>query len=122
MAIVRIQINGKEYDIACDDGQEEHLRLLADDVDERVRALIMGAGVNPGEVMSLLLTSLTMSDEILENKKLLQQHNEPADDRTSAAERLRQERRIVEMEAAMATTLDDVAKRIEKIAEQIEIG
>src|SRR3954462_4657860 len=69
MAIVHIRINGRDYDIACDDGQEEHLRFLADEVDDRVRALVFGIGSNPGETMALLLTALTLADEVAENKK-----------------------------------------------------
>ena len=65
MAVVRVQINGRIYDIACDDGQEDHLRLLADEVDERVRALLGSASGSTGEIMALLLTSLTMADELL---------------------------------------------------------
>ena len=65
MAVVHIHIGGREYDIACDDGQEEHLRFLADEVDDRIRALIFGMGSNPGEGMSLLLTALTMLPAIL---------------------------------------------------------
>ncbi len=69
MAIVHIRVNGRDYDIACDDGQEEQLRLLADEVDDRVRALVFSMGNHPGEAMALLLASLTMADEIIENKK-----------------------------------------------------
>ena len=47
MTIVNIKINGREYHLACDDGQEEHLRLLADD--PRFRA----ARVDDGEVTAI---------------------------------------------------------------------
>lgn len=127
MALVRIRINGREYDLACDDGQEDHLRLLADEVDARVRSLGMGTLNNPGEVMCLLLASLTMADDVLEARKLAtpapQESAAERNRRTQEEERQRaeQERYITEMELAMATTLDDIASRIEKIAEQIEI-
>lgn len=122
MAVVHIRINGRDYSIACDDGQEEQLRLLADEVDERIRSLVFRMGGNPGEEMALLLTALTMADEIIENKKEIEKmagerklNRSPAPDRRS-------EERIQEIEAAMSATLEDIAQRIEKIAEQVEIG
>jgi cell division protein ZapA len=124
MAVVHIRVGGREYDVACDDGQEDQLRLLADEVDDRVRALLYGMGSNPGENMALLLTSLTMADELIENKKEIQATQvEIARLSRLLEEQMRatQEGRITEIEAAMTATLDDIASRIEKIAEQIEI-
>ena len=115
MALVHIRIHGHDYALACDNGEEEHLRLLADEVDDRVRALIFRMGGNPGESMALLLAALTMADDILENKREI--------------ERLSSDLRRIgttgdpsaSMEAAMAVTLEDIAARIEKIAERIEM-
>lgn len=126
MAVVRIRINGREYDLACDDGQEEHLRHLAEEVDGRVRALGMGTLNNPGEVMCLLLASLTMADELLETRGRTAAPQDHAAEQARIAaqqerERAAHERQLAEMEMAMAATLDDIAVRIEKIAEQIEI-
>ena len=39
MAVVEVQINQRMYQVACDDGQEEHLIKLAGDIDQRVRDL-----------------------------------------------------------------------------------
>jgi cell division protein ZapA len=124
MAVVHIRVGGREYDVACDDGQEDQLRLLADEVDDRVRALLYGMGSNPGENMALLLTSLTMADELIENKKEIQAMQVELTRLSRMIEeqkRISQEGRITEIEAAMTATLDDIAARIEKIAEQIEI-
>jgi cell division protein ZapA len=122
MAVVRIQIAGRMYEIACDDGQEDHLRLLADEVNERVCTLIRNMGTNPGEVMALLLSSLTMADELLESKKGNSNQVYEAIAQTSEEERRENERRMAEMESAMARTLNEVASRIEAIAQQIEIS
>lgn len=124
MAIVQIRINNRPYDVACDDGQEDHLGLLAEEIDERVRELVRAMGTHPGEAMSLLLTALTMADEILENKKenakiaaeVQRLASLVNDDRKQE-----QEGRMVEIENAMAVTLEEIALRIEKIADQIEI-
>ena len=122
MAIVHIRVNGKEYDVACDDGQEEHLRLLADEVDDRVRAVAYGMG-NPGENMALLLTALMMADEVIENKKEIQNiaaEMETIKTQITDEQKTVQDDRMAEIETAMAVTLEEIAARIEKIASQVE--
>lgn len=125
MAIVHIRINGREYAVACDDGQEDQLRLLADDIDDRVRSLVFAMGSNPGEAMALLLTSLTMADEIFENKKEIERlsiESSRLGGLVDEEKKIRQENRMVEIEAAMAVTLDEIAMRIERIASQVEVS
>jgi cell division protein ZapA len=121
MAIVHIRVGNREYDVACDDGQEDHLRLLADDVDERVRSLLYNMGQSANENLALLLTALTMADEIIENKKEIRAVAQEVAGLSRQLEAERTHNHMAEMEAAMAHTLDDIALRIEKIAEQIEI-
>ncbi|MGH6940805.1 cell division protein ZapA, partial [Hypericibacter sp.] len=36
MATVTLSLNGRPYEIACDDGQEERLQTLGIDLDRRV--------------------------------------------------------------------------------------
>src|SRR5689334_18707570 len=106
MTAVTIRVGGRDYRVACDDGQEEHLRMLADEVDDRVRSLVFGLDNNPGEGMSLLLAAITMADELVELRKeseilaRTKGYLSPAD-----------ESRIRDMELAMATTLDEIAGR-----------
>lgn len=124
MAIVQVRINGRHHDVACDDGQEEHLRFLADEVDERVRRLVRSMGGAVTEPMAFLLTALTMADEIIEYRR---ENHEVAREVQRLAQlvnddqKLQQEGRMVEIEHAMAVTLEEIASRIEKIADQIEI-
>lgn len=117
MTAVTIRVGDRDYRIACDDGQEEHLRFLADEVDDRVRSLLFGMNNNPGEAMALLMTALTMADELTELKK----ENERLSARAPLDMGEADEQRMREMEAAMAATLDEIAGRIEKIADQVEI-
>ncbi len=102
MAIVAIRVNGREYNLACDDGQEEHLRFLADEVDERARSLAARMGGQTGEAMGLLLVALTMADELIESKRENPQ-NMAYDD------------------GAVAQSLNELAERIENIADSLEI-
>ena len=69
MTAVTIKVGGRDYRVACDDGQEDHLQFLADEVDDRVQSLLFGMGNNPGEGMTLLMAALTMADELAELKR-----------------------------------------------------
>ena len=124
MAIVHIRLSNREYDIACDDGQEDHLRGLAREVDDRIKALIKGMGSNPGESMALVLTSLMMADELIENKKEVSKialEVKRLSSLVNEDQKIEQDGRMLEMETAMASTLEEIALRIEKIAEAIEV-
>ena len=124
MALVGLRINNRQYEVACDDGQEDHLRMLADEIDDRIRALIAGLGTHPGESMTMLMAALTMADEIIENRKENQEIAREVQRLASVVNddsRDSQEGRMVEIEHAMATTLGEIAARIEKIADQVEM-
>jgi cell division protein ZapA len=123
MAAVPIRINGKEYHIACDDGQEEHLRLLSFDLDERINQLAYQMGGNPGEVMAMLLAGLMMADELVENKKEIDRLNKEVRALTKAAGARPpvESMKLADMENVMMDTLNELAVRIEKMADQIEL-
>jgi cell division protein ZapA len=64
---VEISINGRAYTVACDPGQEDHLRELAGVVDSRVRQLAGPKG-GIGETHALVLAGLMLADELGEAK------------------------------------------------------
>lgn len=119
MAIVAVKIGGREYHLACDDGQEEHLLLLADDVDDRVRDLTSRMG-GTGEVMGLLLAAITMADELIENKREIESLS-AAMQQFPALTGGGGEGEAMYTEDAVAVTLEEIAQRIERIAQSIEI-
>ena len=57
MAQVDVAINGRNYRVACDDGQEDHLRQLAEYVDRRVMELVESVG-QIGEARLVVMVSL----------------------------------------------------------------
>ncbi len=63
MGQVRITLNGRGYDIACDDGQEEHVMRLANALSERVNQLVTANG-QVGEARLLLMAGLLMADDL----------------------------------------------------------
>jgi cell division protein ZapA len=67
MAELNIQIKGRNYAIACDDGQEGRVAELATYVDEKLKA-IAAAGAGTNESHLLVLTAIVMADEIFDMK------------------------------------------------------
>jgi cell division protein ZapA len=63
MAQVSLQINGYGYILGCADGEEEHLRALAADLDRRIDEIKASTGPT-GEARMLLMAALVLSDEL----------------------------------------------------------
>lgn len=105
MAQVDVTINGQNYRIACEDGQQDHLRQLAENVDGRIGELVESMG-QIGELRLLVMVSMLMADELLENAGTAGTGDD-ANGRDAA-------------EAEMARGIDAVAQRIETIAAGIE--
>ena len=70
MAQVSVRVNGYSYILGCADGQEDHLRALAADVDRRIDGIKVAAGPS-GEARLLLMAALVLSDELYELRKLM---------------------------------------------------
>jgi cell division protein ZapA len=63
MAQVSVRINGRHYQVACEDGQEAHLQKLAAYIDERVAELVRDVG-QVGDARLLVMSSLLIADEL----------------------------------------------------------
>ena len=72
MANVNITFNGKEFLLSCDDGQEEHLLELAEQLNNKFVNLKSQLG-NIGENKLLLITSVKVMDEYFETKKKIEE-------------------------------------------------
>jgi cell division protein ZapA len=62
MPLVNVMVNSRAYTIACDDGEEDHLRELATHVDDKVKELLGSVG-QVGETRLLLMAALLIADE-----------------------------------------------------------
>lgn len=67
MAEAVISINGRQYNIACDPGQEQRVQDLAAFVDSRLKQIAQ-AGGGSSDAHLLVLTSLIMADELFETR------------------------------------------------------
>ena len=72
MANVNITFNGKEFLLSCDDGQEEHLVELSEQLNNKFANLKSQLG-NIGENKLLLITSIKVMDEYFETKKKIEE-------------------------------------------------
>ena len=72
MANVNIKFNGKDFLLSCEDGQEEHLDELSQNLSEKFNQLKSKLG-NLGESKLLLITSITLMDEYFETKKKIEE-------------------------------------------------
>lgn len=104
MAQVTLHIDKRSYDVACDDGQEEHLRALAADLDARVQKLRKAMGENVEAMRLLVMAALFLEDELNDSRDAggaAKGNGAAAEEETAAA-------------------LENVAERIESIAARLE--
>jgi len=63
MAQVTVSVNGRDYAVGCDEGQEGHVAYLAEFIDQRVRELAASVG-QVSESRLLLLAALMIADDL----------------------------------------------------------
>src|SRR3954468_515347 len=71
MSEVNVTINGRQYRMACENGQEEHLLALSQDLDQRIVQLRATFG-EVGDTRLTVMAALTVADELAEGGKSIQ--------------------------------------------------
>ena len=104
MAQVDVSVNGQSYRIACEDGQEDRLVDLAAMVDEKVLELVNQIG-QVGSNRLLVMAALIIADELVDLKNEAGSPQE-LEDNTN------------QQDTVLA--LQEITKRIENIADQVE--
>ena len=79
MANVIIKFNNKDFLLACEDGQEEHLEELLIQINKKFNNLKNDLG-NLGENKLLLITAVKIMDEYYETKKKVDQKKNELND------------------------------------------
>lgn len=108
MAETTVTINGREYQVACDDGQEAHLAKLARYVDKKVADLTASVG-QIGDTRLLVMASLLIADELSDAYKQLEAFGAGREQGGHQAD-----------PEAMASALEACVKRIDDIAARLE--
>src|SRR6516225_9950683 len=116
MSQVSVTINGRQFRMACEDGQEGHLMNLARELDNRISGLRSKFG-EIGDTRLTVMAAITVADELAEAgqriKRLeeelapLQNTQIAISDRNKAAQ------------AAIAAALIKAAERVESITKAL---
>jgi cell division protein ZapA len=108
---INVSINGRQYRMACEEGQETRLRRLAESLESRVEAL-RGKFGEIGDQRLTVMAALTACDELLDvqarKEKLEQELAGLRDVRVASVDRARA------TQVAVANALNAAAERIEK--------
>jgi cell division protein ZapA len=116
MSQVNVTINGRQFRMACEDGQEDHLMELARELDVRIESLRAKFG-EIGDTRLTVMAALTVADELAEMGKRLKRLEEEMaaaqEARVAAADRSQS------AQAAVATALTAAAERIESVTRKL---
>ena len=116
MPLVNVLVNGRAYTVACDDGEEEHLRELGQYLDKRVRELSATVG-QVADSRLLLMAGLVIADELSDAMAKLEERNKELT-AIKSAQALGAESLANEDERA-ASALEFAASRLEAIAARL---
>jgi cell division protein ZapA len=111
VAQVQVTINGRQYAITCDNGQEAHLTRLGGYVDKRLGELVAAVGPDIGDAHLLVMVSLMIADELADiqaDMDSLKASNE------GIAARLEAEEKLSARMEKTALRIDDVAERLDR--------
>jgi cell division protein ZapA len=111
MSHINVTINGRQYRMACEEGQEVRLLKLAETLESRVEQL-RGKFGEIGDQRLTVMAALTACDELLDAnariRNLEQELSTLRDVRVAAVDRARQ------TQTAVANALNAAAERIER--------
>ena len=110
MGQVNATICGRQYRLACEDGQEDHLLALAKDIDSRIIDLRRKFG-EIGDTRLTVMAALMLADEMAENRQKVRKFEEEIAELSAARE--------VSAERAQAAS-DAVVGAFHSAAERIE--
>jgi cell division protein ZapA len=105
MAQVTLRINGYAYTLGCQDGEEQHLEAMSEEVGRRIDGVRLAAGPS-GEARMLVMAALLMADDIFEMRGRLEALEAVAGG--------------PKVDPKLSRKLNRMAKRAEEIAERLE--
>jgi cell division protein ZapA len=116
---VNVTIHGRQFRMACEDGQEAHLQQLARDLDERIVGL-RGQFGEIGDARLTVMAALMVADELAETVKRLKRIE---GERTALQDaRAADDMRAQAAQTAMVVAFNTAAERIESLAKKLTHG
>ncbi|MEO6394959.1 MAG: cell division protein ZapA [Devosia sp.] len=117
MPDVNVEVDGKKYRMACEEGEEEHLLGLASRLDAKVAKLRASLG-EVGDSRLLVMAGLAAMDELAEAERNIETLKAGVTELTSAGRDLTIEAEA--MERGFSQRLAEAARRVESIASAID--
>lgn len=114
MAQVAVTVNGRTYQVSCEDGQEKHLEHLGEGLDKRVSELVESLG-QVGEARLLLMVGLLTADELAEAEDQIEILRAELEEASAAREKV-----TGEIAEAAESIMSRAARRLEDIASRLE--
>lgn len=117
MPEVNVEIDGKKYRMACEDGQEAHLMELA----ERFNRTVLGLKGSFGEIGDnrlVVMAGIAVLDELAAAEDRIEALKQDIADLTTAGREVTLESE--ELEQRFARRLNEAARKIEAIAQAID--
>jgi cell division protein ZapA len=116
MAHVNVTINGRQFRMACEDGEEAHLVSLARDFDTRITELRDKFG-EIGDSRLTVMAALTIADELSEMGARIQRLEQELAAAKDAHAAVADRNEVVQ--AAVAAALAGAAERIESVTKKL---
>ena len=116
MAQVSVSINGRQFRMACEDGQEDHLTNLARELDGRIERLRTKFG-EIGDTRLTVMAALTIADELGEMGARIQRLEDELMAVQEAQVATTDRNKIAQ--ASVAAALTAAAERIESITKKL---
>jgi cell division protein ZapA len=112
MSSVSITINGKQFRVACEPGQEQRVTALAEDFDQRIASMRTRFG-EVGDARLTVMAAMMLGDELLDANARIAKLE--ADLTAVQMARAGLSDRAHRTEAAVVGALDAAADRIERM-------
>ena len=116
MSEVTVTINSRQFRMACEDGQEDHLQQLAKHVDDRITAL-RGQFGEIGDARLTVMAALMVADELSETVNKVQRLDEELTVLQNARATFTD--RAQATQAALVAAFTSAAERIETVAKKL---
>jgi len=114
---VNVEINGRRYRMACEDGQQDHLIGLAERFNAQVEGL-KGAVGEIGDNRLTVMAGIAVLDELSEAERKIKQLEEQVLELTRAGQEIALE--LENTEARFAAKLAEAAKALEGVADTLD--
>jgi cell division protein ZapA len=117
MPEVSVEINGRKYRMACEDGQEAHLLGLAERFNNHIEAFKGGFG-EIGDNRLTVMAGIAVLDELVEAERRIAELTRDVAELTEAGAAVSRE--AEELERNFARRLAEAARRMEAVATAID--